>query len=160
MLTIINAIKELKEPLLEIQEKIDLNNLVELCEFIEENCLSLGLPSMQMSKKLEKNFYHAQKYFVYEKLDDTDDMFEFFAHAISLVLLEKNMCIMPVNLKLSSQNSLARIHEIYEVVKDKLNQNVVELIDEAWEILQGQIELDKNTLVEVKKIAKKIRVQL
>jgi hypothetical protein len=56
--SVIKNLKDLKVYLTEMKTKIDNNNLVELCQFLEENCIKIGLPSMQMSKKLEKNFYH------------------------------------------------------------------------------------------------------
>jgi hypothetical protein len=42
----IGELKDLKEPFLIMKQIIERNNLIELCDFIEKNCLQLGLPNI------------------------------------------------------------------------------------------------------------------
>lgn len=109
----IGELKDLKEPLLNMKQIIERNNLIELSDFLEKNCLQLGLPNIQMSKKLEKNFYHAQKFFIFEKIDSSENWQENLSCLVSLALLDKGICLVPLNSKLDAQSNLKRTMEIY-----------------------------------------------
>lgn len=125
--------EDLKEYYLELLERVNARNLIKLCEFLQENANNMNLPLVNMGKSTEKNYAHAQKYFLKEKSKELTKPTEILSFAVSSILLYNGICTWPMHKDKPVKVILQWNFPLLDFVEGKLGKGVRETLENFWE---------------------------
>lgn len=125
---------DLKEYYLELNERVHAKNLVKLCDFLQENSSSMSLPLVNLSKNTQKNYIHAQKFFLKQKSKDVSKPTEVLSFAVTSILLDNGISTWPVHYKKPVNIALQWNFPLLEFVRNKAGDDVIQDLDNFWQL--------------------------